>query len=108
MRALAHLTAGVLALSAVALWAPPFEVTAHVWPGGSLRLAKEYQSRRFKETDDRNSDDDFGKTSSPLPKSPGRMKSSPGGYDARRVQRFWRHYHGARPEKKEKPLEREK
>jgi len=36
------------------------------------------------------------------------VKSPKGGYDPQRIKRFWRHYHGARPEKKEKPLERTK
>src|SRR5574337_553365 len=64
-----------------------------------------------RESDDRE-DRDFG----PAPRTqrlPGMrvgqgMKTAPGGYDAQRVKRFWRHYHGARAAAKERPLERQK
>jgi hypothetical protein len=32
----------------------------------------------------------------------------PGGYDAKRIKRFWKHYHGAEPEPKAKRLEHSK
>lgn len=36
-------------------------------------------------------------------KVPGRFKSSPSGYNPERVQRFWRHYRGAKPRPEDKP-----
>jgi hypothetical protein len=35
-------------------------------------------------------------------------RSGYGTYNPERIQRFWSHYHGARRERKSKPLEREK
>lgn len=34
------------------------------------------------------------------------VKTAPGGYNSEHIRNFWRHYHGARPEPKSKPLER--
>jgi len=72
-----------------------------------LSANKPYQSPRWKESGDSDSDENISKTYSPLPGSRVGAKSSSSSASPRRVERFWSHYHGAREEKKEKPLERE-
>ena len=109
MRARAYCPAGMVLFAALTLQTPAWRAAVDAPFQDSLRLVKDtHPARRFKESDDRNTDDDFSTTTPSHPlRSMGR-RSSPAGYDARRVQRFWRNYHGARPEQKEKPLEREK
>ena len=106
-RRLAHLAVGVLVVTGVYGWvptggsAPPHAVS-------TVQLAKGSQTRSYKQSDDRDNDDNPGKNYSPLPRVKAGVTSSPTGYNPKRGQRFWSHYHGARREKKEKPLEREK
>jgi len=78
-----------------------------LWTTASPSQNVEVASRASSGDDDR----DDAKSSSRRPaRIPGVKSSSgaPGGYDPQRVKRFWRHYHGARPEKQPKRLEREK
>ncbi|HXQ22840.1 MAG TPA: hypothetical protein VN812_14270 [Candidatus Acidoferrales bacterium] len=112
-RLLAHLAVGALAVTSVDGWlpitggsAPPQTVSTVQLAKGSQTLGS--QTRPYKESNDRDSDDAAGKSYSPLPRVKAGVTSSPTGYNPKRGQRFWSHYHGARPEKKEKPLEREK
>ncbi len=58
-------------------------------------------------------DGDFSGGKAPSSSSTGQFRSSAGnsaagGYSPRSIKSFWSHYHGARSERKSKPLEREK
>jgi hypothetical protein len=106
--ALAHLAVAVLVVSGLSVGAPVTDGRAPARVAGFVQLAKGNQSRHFKESNNPDDDDNFGKNYPPLPRGSGGVKSSPSGYDPQRVKRFWSHYHGARPEKKEKSLERER
>jgi hypothetical protein len=110
MRARSYYPAGMVLFSALALQTPAWRDAVDAHFQDSFQLAKDtHPAQRFKESDDRNTDDDFSPTTSSRPLRSGtKLRSSPRGYDARRVQRFWRNYHGAKPEKKEKPLDHEK
>jgi len=72
-----------------------------------LQLAKS-GSRSRHATDDRDLDLDTGWSQHGRSHSGTGGKSAPKGYDPERIKNFWRHYHGARPQPKSKPLEREK
>jgi hypothetical protein len=83
--------------------APPIRLA-----GGHSSLPLSSSSRSFKkeEADDKGLQD--------LPWTPPKVggfrankKAVGGAYNPHRVQAFWRHYHGARPEPKTKPLEHE-
>lgn len=82
-----------------------FSLTAPVspWPGtrSPVQLAKSGRSSKNSDSDDRGAADDTWSHSSSV-KVRGRLKFNSNGYDPQRVKRFWRHYHGARPEEKGK------
>jgi hypothetical protein len=60
--------------------------------------------------EDRDSDETWAPSTSGARRSSthGGVRSGSGTYNPERIQRFWSHYRGAKPERKSKPLEREK
>ena len=72
----------------------------HVGNRAPLQLAGGVHAK--KKLVDSDADVDVFAPSSTRSKSPSSATSS------QRARRFWSHYHGARPEKKAKPLERER
>jgi hypothetical protein len=107
-RLLAHLAVGALVVTGVHGWVPITGGSAPPQAVSTVQLAKGSQTRPYKAPEDRDSDDNPTKSYSPLPRMKAGVASSPTGYNPKRGKRFWSHYHGARPEKKAKPIEREK
>lgn len=105
-RAALHLAAGVLMVGAVPAWLP--DLSADRRPSPALQVAKDSHSPRGKLSEDIGLDSDEPWSQPASPKVGKSIKSAPGGYDQRRIKRFWSHYHGARPAKKPKPLEHER
>lgn len=100
--AVAQLLVGLIAVLTIPL--PDIEhvpMYAGVTAAGQLARGQ----RRLKDLD---SDPDIHTFApEPRPAGTGKQPKSPsGGYEPPRIQRFWRQYHGARPEPKSKPLER--
>lgn len=67
---------------------------------GSTQLAKDTHASKMLDTDDRGAGEDTWHSSAVRVR--GRVKFQASGYDAGRVRRFWRHYHGVRTEEKTK------
>lgn len=107
-RLLAHLVVGALVVTGVQAWMPITGGSAPPQTVRAIQLAKGSQTRPYKGPEDSDNDDNPTKSYSPLPRMKAGVASSPTGYNPKRSNRFWSHYHGARPEKKTKPLEREK
>jgi hypothetical protein len=106
-RAIGHAAEILVALLAISLPAlTPRGVSTTAGIAAEVQVARGRSSHKSLD-DDLDTDFDAGKSDSKGPRLPG-IKSAPGGYDPKRVQRFWRHYHGARPAGKVKPLERRK
>ncbi len=74
--------------------------TAPAPPFGSTQLAKDTHSSKMLDSDDRGAGEETYHSSAVRVR--GRVKFHPSGYDAGRVRRFWRHYHGVRTEEKGK------
>lgn len=64
-----------------------------------------YKSHWHDDTDDRGADVDKPIPSSTKSGQISGFKSGSAAYNPERIQKFWSHYHGARPGPKEKPLE---
>jgi len=72
---------------------------------GILRSASTTRLRKLDEGNDRGQDTD--NSWSPTTRQPRGVTSGPGGYNPGRIKAFWRHYHGARPQPKEKPQQKQ-
>lgn len=106
-RAPIHLATATLALVMVA--EPP--AVPRSATGVGLQVARtatqSYRSHWRDDSDDKGADVDKPITGPTKSGRTGGFKSGASGYNPERVQRFWSHYHGARPGPKEKPLERQ-
>ena len=92
------MTSCVLALSLLAPGAQWRGATSCLPLCGSIQVAK---STKLSDSDDRGGAEESWSRSSAV-RVRGRVKFHPNGYDAGRVRRFWRHYHGARTQEKTK------
>ena len=96
-----HLASCILAVSLVAPASPRRSATPPAPFCESIQLAKDARGSKSLESDDRGAVDE-GWSRSPAVRVRGRVKFYQNGYDAGRVSRFWRHYHGARQVEKTK------
>lgn len=100
---LARLAPCLLLLSVGAAAMPPFGVAPSSPSPAAIQLAKGERSYKSKEEDSGFSGDEPSWSHSSGVRVPGQFKSNPSGYNPEHIQRFWRHYHGARPRTEEKP-----
>ena len=100
-------------VAVLAIAGPPALLPDETWravgTAASLEVAKNSGASRSRLDKDIDADIDTPRGNSPSsgPRLRG-LKSPTGGYSPERVQHFWRHYHGARHERKPTPLEHEK
>ncbi len=102
---LAHLTACLALLSSLgAASTVPRPDSAASVSIADTQLARAERPYKSKEDDSGSGGDEAVWSHSSGLKVPGRFKSSPTGSDTQQIQRFWRHYHGARPGREDKPM----
>ena len=96
-QSLCHLAVGLFAIGAIERWpAPPRNLPAPPRAPTATQIAADPDQDLDMEKPISRSHSKA--TGAGLPKA---AKSSPGGYDSQRIQRFWRHYRGGKPEPKE-------
>ena len=99
--------AGVVAIVLPFVWLSCWPTTVQAGSGRSIQIPGSSRSSKSLETSDSDSDEgwSWSRRSSNLGSG---VKSGTSSYQPERIKRFWSHYHGARPEQKRKPLERQK